>query len=151
MAVNCLVAEADAIKTARVLTVHTLRSMNCLDTVGHAEAVEYGGKQRSARPYLLGRAGARPIHVAEDAVGVALGRVMVPNKAALLAEEESEAWVQGVGVVAVGVAKVSARSRVHMLVDQVSADRHLQRVWGQTAEAVAVREPEGKSERVKAE
>jgi len=76
---------------------------------------------------------------------------MVPNKAALLAEEESEAWVQGIGVVAAGVAKVSARSRVHMLVDQVSADRHLQRVWGQTAEAVAVREPEGKSERVKAE
>ena len=151
MAVNCLVAEADAIKTACVLTVHTLGSVNCLDTVGHTEAVEYGGKQRSARPHLLGRAGTRPVHVVKGAVGVALGRVMVPNKASLLAEEESESWVQGIGVVAVSVAKVSACSRVYMLVDQVGADRYLQCMRGQAAEAVAVGEPEGKSKRVEAE
>ena len=81
MGVSSAEAEIDPSKSASAVTANPLSRLDHFDRVGSAVLAEEAGEQGAAGADLLRRAKDRAVDIAERAVRIALGGVVIGNKA----------------------------------------------------------------------
>ena len=81
MRVSSAEAEIDPSKSASAVAANSLSRLDHLDRVGSAVLAKEAREQGAASADLLRRAKGRAVDIAERAVGIALGRVVVGHKA----------------------------------------------------------------------
>ena len=103
-------------------------------------------EQGAASADLLRRAKDRAVDIAERAVGIALGGVVIGNKAGQLAEERAESEVQSVGIMAEFVTKKFTSSGVDGLVNKMGTDGDSKSIEEMAAKSIAVGKTKGGGE-----